>query len=99
MGCAGRRTDPRNLPRCRSNRRGASFGQGGVNGNDSEARPWEKADKMREVWSADARSEEHTSELQSQSNLVCRLLLEKKKHLTISVLDRTSTWMTYSNIQ
>src|SRR2546430_12193000 len=31
------------------------------------------AEKMREV-----RSEEHTSELQSQSNLVCRLLLEKK---------------------
>src|SRR2546430_12804871 len=28
----------------------------------------------------DARSEEHTSELQSQSNLVCRLLLEKKKN-------------------
>src|SRR5688572_32546563 len=27
------------------------------------------------------RSEEHTSELQSQSNLVCRLLLEKKKHI------------------
>src|SRR5688572_31169507 len=27
----------------------------------------------------DIRSEEHTSELQSQSNLVCRLLLEKKK--------------------
>src|SRR2546427_5015140 len=27
----------------------------------------------------DGRSEEHTSELQSQSNLVCRLLLEKKK--------------------
>src|SRR2546427_8593076 len=27
-----------------------------------------------------ARSEEHTSELQSQSNLVCRLLLEKKKY-------------------
>src|SRR5688572_31690068 len=31
------------------------------------------------------RSEEHTSELQSQSNLVCRLLLEKKK------LNNTST--------
>src|SRR5205085_12668002 len=30
-----------------------------------------------------ARSEEHTSELQSQSNLVCRLLLEKKKKPTI----------------
>src|SRR2546430_9366612 len=29
--------------------------------------------------SVDGRSEEHTSELQSQSNLVCRLLLEKKK--------------------
>src|SRR5256886_12141139 len=29
-----------------------------------------------------ARSEEHTSELQSQSNLVCRLLLEKKKNKT-----------------
>src|SRR5438270_5663608 len=28
----------------------------------------------------DCRSEEHTSELQSQSNLVCRLLLEKKKN-------------------
>src|SRR3989475_12075749 len=33
-------------------------------------------------WHADyGRSEEHTSELQSQSNLVCRLLLEKKKKL------------------
>src|SRR2546428_10250723 len=29
-----------------------------------------------------ARSEEHTSELQSRSDLVCRLLLEKKKHST-----------------
>src|SRR2546430_13118721 len=29
------------------------------------------------------RSEEHTSELQSQSNLVCRLLLEKKKNINI----------------
>src|SRR2546430_11330519 len=28
------------------------------------------------------RSEEHTSELQSQSNLVCRLLLEKKKQIS-----------------
>src|SRR2546430_10298764 len=39
---------------------------------------------------AAGRSEEHTSELQSQSNLVCRLLLEKKKiytyHPTTSVL-------------
>src|SRR5688572_32125700 len=34
------------------------------------------ADKVRNC----VRSEEHTSELQSQSNLVCRLLLEKKKN-------------------
>src|SRR2546430_2869488 len=33
---------------------------------------------MCSFWSGDARSEEHTSELQSQSNLVCRLLLEQK---------------------
>src|SRR2546427_880092 len=33
----------------------------------------------RQVGHAADRSEEHTSELQSQSNLVCRLLLEKKK--------------------
>src|SRR5688572_32097748 len=32
-----------------------------------------------EIAVGDPRSEEHTSELQSQSNLVCRLLLEKKK--------------------
>src|SRR2546427_4929848 len=31
------------------------------------------------------RSEEHTSELQSQSNLVCRLLLEKKKRMNNDV--------------
>src|SRR5256886_7622538 len=37
-----------------------------------------------EALGLDARSEEHTSELQSQSNLVCRLLLEKKKQTTIS---------------
>src|SRR2546430_6951224 len=33
---------------------------------------------------AGLRSEEHTSELQSQSNLVCRLLLEKKKQSSVS---------------
>src|SRR5256886_8875875 len=36
------------------------------------------------------RSEEHTSELQSQSNLVCRLLLAKKNTITMSV--RASPW-------
>src|SRR2546430_3047185 len=34
------------------------------------------------------RSEEHTSELQSQSNLVCRLLLEKKKTKHINTQDK-----------
>src|SRR2546430_3518451 len=33
------------------------------------------------AWPVASRSEEHTSELQSQSNLVCRLLLEKKKNV------------------
>src|SRR5688572_32548965 len=36
-------------------------------------------DMKLEEWVNYDRSEEHTSELQSQSNLVCRLLLEKKK--------------------
>src|SRR2546427_5454416 len=34
---------------------------------------------LNDVIHLEPRSEEHTSELQSQSNLVCRLLLEKKK--------------------
>src|SRR2546427_9178215 len=37
------------------------------------------AEYARHQLRLDKRSEEHTSELQSQSNLVCRLLLEKKK--------------------
>src|SRR5437899_5413956 len=37
-----------------------------------------------------ARSEEHTSELQSLRHLVCRLLLEKKKHVHESSLLRSS---------
>src|SRR5688572_23699035 len=36
-------------------------------------------DKLFKMMDVPSRSEEHTSELQSQSNLVCRLLLEKKK--------------------
>src|SRR2546429_6553342 len=37
-------------------------------------------------WTPKIRSEEHTSELQSRLHLVCRLLLEKKKH-KVSVAD------------
>src|SRR2546430_8898428 len=46
--------------------------------------PWTFEHRVRDR--REMRSEEHTSELQSQSNLVCRLLLEKKKKTTISVL-------------
>src|SRR2546427_5987039 len=66
---------------------------GGVSGQRAgalEARPRLRHAADRAVWRAVRpagvgeqcaadRSEEHTSELQSQSNLVCRLLLEKKK--------------------
>src|SRR2546430_8328751 len=46
------------------------------------------------------RSEEHTSELQSQSNIVCRLLLEKKKNILPSVPIRSSDQSdnSYSNL-
>src|SRR5256886_10700764 len=37
------------------------------------------------------RSEEHTSELQSQSNLVCRLLLEKKTQISITETQHTTS--------
>src|SRR3712207_8714817 len=37
-----------------------------------------------------ARSEEHTSELQSRQYLVCRLLLEKKKHLMQPIITHNS---------
>src|SRR2546430_17403636 len=52
-------------------------------GSPPHPRP-QRADRwhrLRRAGQADGsgRSEEHTSELQSQSNLVCRLLLEKKK--------------------
>src|SRR2546430_11127245 len=43
-------------------------------------RKWESTVLAHRTWFLRIiRSEEHTSELQSQSNLVCRLLLEKKK--------------------
>src|SRR5688572_31095673 len=44
----------------------------------------------------DSRSEEHTSELQSQSNLVCRLLLEKKKKNNLQISLRSTLNIRYS---
>src|SRR5207302_8983074 len=64
---------PRRLvPRRRERSRCAASAQ-----RRPSARSWNQA-----TW----RSEEHTSELQSRENLVCRLLLEKKKKMTCSVL-------------
>src|SRR2546427_216469 len=48
---------------------------------------------LRDISSRRQRSEEHTSELQSQSNLVCRLLLEKKKQPPL--LPRCSWWFPF----
>src|SRR2546421_6217900 len=47
----------------------------------SSKRPGSASLMRRRVWASasSSRSEEHTSELQSRSDLVCRLLLEKKK--------------------
>src|SRR2546421_845300 len=53
---------------CRSGRRSRSLSAGSVSSNGSTS--WRRSRY---------RSEEHTSELQSRSDLVCRLLLEKKK--------------------
>src|SRR5438270_7899514 len=54
-----------------------SFGFSGTLAKGQENRERISAQLVAHV----TRSEEHTSELQSQSNLVCRLLLEKKKKL------------------
>src|SRR5688572_31201510 len=45
-------------------------------GDDEQQRAGRAGEDLH--WAEPRRSEEHTSELQSQSNLVCRLLLEKK---------------------
>src|SRR2546429_3620407 len=50
----------------------------------ARARDWRSTSAQRDAavasWTIASRSEEHTSELQSRLHLVCRLLLEKKKH-------------------
>src|SRR3989475_5085792 len=67
----------------------------------SERGSWKKVCNCTLSQPRRARSEEHTSELQSQSNLVCRLLLEKKKknqrgkheYLEIEWLERTQPYV------
>src|SRR3989449_2332830 len=66
--------------------------------NDSNSRPspsWRIG--VTPCWRRAARSEEHTSELQSRLHLVCRLLLEKKKLVieneTVSKHNRLPTYV------
>src|SRR2546430_13599061 len=54
-----------------------------------------RGDSARVARVQTVRSEEHTSELQSQSNLVCRLLLEKKKS-TLLLSDTSTSCFTTS---
>src|SRR5438270_9372507 len=68
----------------RASRKGAEVGRGGTGTAAGGAAPYpgtgrRRGPVRRSAASLPPRSEEHTSELQSQSNLVCRLLLEKKK--------------------
>src|SRR2546427_5632186 len=53
--------------------------RGACPGEQSSSAPQLRTVTGMVCWTCGRRSEEHTSELQSQSNLVCRLLLEKKK--------------------
>src|SRR3712207_8529901 len=65
-------------------------GSSGRNGSTSEARrAWRSScgpSGTRTQNHGINRSEEHTSELQSRQYLVCRLLLEKKKYITLILL-------------
>src|SRR5688572_32283607 len=62
--------------------------------NEFRPRFWDDSDNrigvVKNIKRRYERSEEHTSELQSQSNLVCRLLLEKKKKIMIYYLSVTN---------
>src|SRR2546430_9130045 len=59
---------------------------------------WFSVVLLRYLAHQDERSEEHTSELQSQSNLVCRLLLEKKKSRSRSEEHKIALHTTSNNV-
>src|SRR2546430_12816590 len=68
-------------PRCR--RKPTRQQQGAAAGQEGRWRTPGPASRAHRTCPARLRSEEHTSELQSQSNLVCRLLLEKKNNTVV----------------
>src|SRR2546430_12872682 len=67
--------------RCHAAQKPVGASSSSAQRNDSDPAPKDAANQ-----SLSQRSEEHTSELQSQSNLVCRLLLEKKTSTTLLTL-------------
>src|SRR2546426_8065480 len=82
LGAGGREDTAGKIPRRESGervrqrlgvRRAIGLDHRGLAGRDSRPR------RARHAWCVVTQSEEHTSELQSPCNLVCRLLLEKKK--------------------
>src|SRR2546427_2682469 len=80
-----RRVSARRTPPCRSRRRGhwpSAAGRVHRRAGVGAAATRRRASARER--DRPPRSEEHTSELQSQSNLVCRLLLEKKKALVLA---------------
>src|SRR5690242_21095318 len=69
-----------------------SMGRGGLRRFDDE--PSGRRDRSDRRCNDRSRSEEHTSELQSHVNLVCRLLLEKKKKKTQKQIKIQREWLT-----
>src|SRR5438067_9594161 len=61
------------------------------------ARSVKKISQHRHTSVTNTRSEEHTSELQSRFDLVCRLLLEKKKKKNIKIPQRNRVNITITN--
>src|SRR2546427_4969241 len=70
----------------------------GAQGNEPCPAPRRQAAGAGVLQGGQARSEEHTSELQSQSNLVCRLLLEKKKKTLQQHLRPITNTVTHTSV-
>src|SRR3989440_5907727 len=88
----GTPTSTKSAPAAATSRRASSdvsgVGNPAVRYGMSAARRVPAFPRMARQRAAIRRSEEHTSELQSRSDLVCRLLLEKKKKKRCKIIDR-----------